>query len=68
MSFFTDYMKNNMTRIYKPVKKLICDQTDKKIYLCCYANLNVGDRLGMESTELKGVMRFKKKTTENFYR
>ena len=38
---FTEYIKNNLPHKFQPVKKLICEHTDKKNYRCRFRDLNV---------------------------
>ena len=43
------------------IKKLVCDQLDKKDYLCHYRLLKFYIRMGMKITRFNNVISFKQK-------
>ena len=48
-------MKDILPPIYKAVRKLYCEKTDEKEYLCHYRKLKTWVKMGMEVTTLQRV-------------
>ena len=55
---FTEYMKEHVPKTFRPIGKLICDQTNKEYYIVHYRNLKFYIRMGMIISKLHRIVSF----------
>ena len=55
---FTEYMQEHVPKPFRPIGKLICDQTNKEYYIVHYRNLKFYIRIGMIISKLHRIVSF----------
>ena len=55
---FTEYMKENVPKPYRPTSKLVCDQTNNDLYIVQYTYLKFHVRMGLTISKLHRIVSF----------